>query len=69
MAAKSSTLATIDRALDGQISILARRRRSEGRSAAEIRDELRDALNVTVSERSVQRYLLELAPEPTAEAS
>lgn len=57
---RPSTIATLDQALDGTISTLIRRRRGEGRSAAEIRDELRDAHRLTVSERTVQRYIADL---------
>lgn len=54
---KASTLLTVDQALDGKVTELIRRRRGDGESAAGIRDALRDELNVTVSERTVARFL------------
>jgi intein-encoded DNA endonuclease-like protein len=47
------------------VTALLERRRQEGRSASRIRDELRDAHGITVSERTVQRWLSALAePQP-----
>ncbi len=55
-----STRQTLDQALDGKVTQLLKRRRDEGRSASEIRDELRDDHRITVSERTVRRWLTEI---------
>lgn len=57
---RASALTTLDQALDGRISDLLTRRVSEGRKAAQIRDELRDEHNITVSERTVRRWLADI---------
>lgn len=57
---KPSTLVTLDEALDGKITELLVARRAEGHTASQIRDELRDGHKVTVSERTVSRWLADL---------
>lgn len=67
---RQHTLTTLDQALDGAVTALIVRRRAEGRSAAVIRDELRDEHRITVSERTVSRAIARLEqPTEPAEAS
>jgi hypothetical protein len=66
---KPSTLSTLDEALDGRISELLRTRRADGASASQIRDEIRDELHVTVSERTVNRWLALMAADAEEAAS
>jgi len=56
-----SVLRHLDDALGGQVSALLVRRRAEGRSVSEIRDELRDEHHITVSVRTVRRWLASLS--------
>jgi intein-encoded DNA endonuclease-like protein len=63
---RPSTLATLDSALGGKVTSLLECRRAEGHTASQIRDELRDEHNITVSERTVQRWLTSLDPERAA---
>lgn len=63
---RPSTLSTLDDALDGKITALLVERVSQGRTSSQIRDELRDEHNVTVSGRTVQRWLADLNSETAA---
>lgn len=62
---RTSTLATLDSALGGKVSKLLADGVRDGRSASQLRDELRDDHNITISERTVRRWLTDLEPQGT----